>query len=511
MEKEIPKLLPVTILLTSFNRMNLLKKTIESINERTFYPFRIIIIDNASTDGSVGYLKTAKVHGKIFDHVFLPENIGQSKALNIGFTEIEKWEIGEDRPTRPSNDFVIATNEDILPPYHRPKCWLEQMIEIFEKYEEEDGLGSLAMRIQRMSRADIDESKDIIYWNKGIPAVFRLMRRSDIRQLGNEPMGRLLKWNGNTVADKLKLILKKRYGFTTHLYSDHIGFIPNKGFPEGTETFTVAANKANESSENPYPDINPLTNEPIKINCPKDAAEQKLRDEYHAKERGELVGPETTIIILTCKRYDGLKRIVDSVKANTDVLYELLVVADNDDTEAYNYCLENDINCLLSSYHRDFVAQANLGIYACKTPYFVLLSDDSEIVQSDWLSRSLKVFKERFPDSIGLLAFNDGIQNGKLFTMGMSSKKFVEEMRGHLYYPGYKHYGGDREVSRLAKEMKCYHYDDSINVVHYHPGKEKVKDETYRLSEDKFWHQDQKLKKERGKIDLLDKRNYYEY
>jgi len=96
--------------------------------------------------------------------------------------------------------------------------------------------------------------------------------------------------------------------------------------------------------------------------------------------------------------------------------------------------------------------------------------------------------------------------------MGMSSKKFVEEMRGHLYYPGYKHYKGDREVSRLARELKLYHYDDSIKVTHHHPGSVGVKDDTYKLSENKFMRHDRHIRNNRGDdFDLLKERNYYDY
>ena len=57
MVEEQQKVLPVTILMTSYNRVELLKKTIQLINERTFYPYRIVVVDNNSADGSKGVLK----------------------------------------------------------------------------------------------------------------------------------------------------------------------------------------------------------------------------------------------------------------------------------------------------------------------------------------------------------------------------------------------------------------------------------------------------------------------
>ena len=223
---------------------------------------------------------------------------------------------------------------------------------------------------------------------------------------------------------------------------------------------------------------------------------------------------EITVIILTYNRIEGLKRVVNSVIKNTnDIAYELLVIIDNNDLASYNYCIENNIKCFLSSFHRDFVAQANMAMYACETKYFVKLDDDMAVLSPDWLSFGLRIYKEKFPDNLGLLLFNDGIQNGKVFTTGISSKDFIHWFGGYMYYPEYKHYGGDREVTNIAKGIGCYYYEKDIHINHYHPSQKTAdRDSTYKLSEDKFWKQDQKLKKQRRDgINLPAERNFYLY
>lgn len=285
------KLLPISIILTSFNRVNFLKKTIEMINERTRYPFRIFVIDNNSTDGSVQYLKEAKVYGKIFEHLFLPENVGQSMALNEGFKLIEHWEA-----RRPSDDLFCTTNEDILPPAHTP-CWLERMKHLFEKYEP-DGYSGLAMRIERTSRIEIDEEKELLELHKSFPSVFRMLRRSDIRKLGDRPFGFLKHWDSHPMADKFQTVLKKKYAMTTNLYASHIGYgseqIANKGYAEGfTDYFTYAPNKTRIHIEKPYADIDPKTLIPLKINTNADFHEHKKREDYWNIETG-IQSPEET-------------------------------------------------------------------------------------------------------------------------------------------------------------------------------------------------------------------------
>ena len=262
------KILPVTILVISYNRKELLKKTIASINSRTFFPFRLIVIDNASTDGSQGMLKEMKVQGIIFDCIFMSENIGQCKALSKGFDVVEEWENNEKRMNRPSSDFIVTTQDDLLAPMLGQKnCWLKQMIEILEKNEPE--YGGIWMRIERTPRTNIDQSKDIIPGYKNFPSVFRLMRRSDIRKIEGNKFGNLRKWESNVTGENYRNIIRKKFGFTTYLYSSHIGFmLENKGFGKDVDTFTVAANKLNERFDKPYPDIDPLTNVPIKIKRP---------------------------------------------------------------------------------------------------------------------------------------------------------------------------------------------------------------------------------------------------
>ena len=189
---------------------------------------------------------------------------------------------------------------------------------------------------------------------------------------------------------------------------------------------------------------------------------------------------EITLIVLTCKRLSGLKRIINSIINKTNnILYDLLVVIDKGDVDAYKYCLENNIKCLLSSYHRDFVAQTNMAVYICETPYFVTLTDDLEIIDDTWLNMAFTTFKEKFPDDIGLLGFNDDMQGHKIFTTGMSSKAFVEKMGYNFFYPGYKHYGSDTELTILTKKLGCYHYEDSIHLLHHHRLKTGIIDDTY--------------------------------
>jgi len=275
--KPLPKLRPVPIILTTYNRLHFLKKTVEEIRKRTRWPYYLFVVSNHCTDGTKEYLKHAKVVGDIFDYLYLDENLGQSKSLNEGFFYMESWQ-----ERRPMSDEFVVTNEDIIPPDLKP-CWLERLLHTFHKFEP-DGYGALAMRIQRTSRVDIDEERDIIDGHKSCPSVYTIARRNDVRRLGGEPYGFLRHWNSHVRADKYKMILKKKFGFCTHLYADHIGFaVHNKGFNVKNieEVLTYSGpEKMKLYQEKPYPDIDPRTNIPININHGVDKPEHEKRLKY---------------------------------------------------------------------------------------------------------------------------------------------------------------------------------------------------------------------------------------
>jgi len=284
------RLLPINILLITYERINFLKKTIDAICDRTMYPYRLTVVDNASTDGTVEYLKNMKVIGKVFDVLYLPENVGQPKALNAGFDFMQSW---EDR--RPSDDFFITTQDDCIPPLLRP-CWLERLVHIMEKHEPD--YGSVCMRIERTSRLEWDEwDDDIIENHKTMPSVFRIARRSAIASTGERPFGRLLHWESHTFADTMKFKLKKKFGMATHLYASHIGYMAdNKGYVDGFTNYkTYSKERVHQGIDKPYPTIDYETNIPLSINHPYDSAEHMKRMEYWGVSTGKQSNAQVNI------------------------------------------------------------------------------------------------------------------------------------------------------------------------------------------------------------------------
>lgn len=261
----------VDIILITYQRLHFLKKILEEINNRTFYPHRLIVVDNGSTDGTKEYLKNANKIGRVGEVVFLPDNVGQLRALNEGFKLV-------------TSDYFVTTQDDLIPPDLRP-CWLERLVHLFEKHYPD--YGAICMRIQRTRRLEWNETDDIIENHKSMPSVFRIQKKSDFEQLGSNPFGTLRHWESHHYANTMRQ-LKKKFGMATQLYSDHIGFMSeNKGYTGGfANYFTYSKERVKQGEEKPYPDIDSKTNIPLKINHPVDKEEHQKRLNYWESDIG---------------------------------------------------------------------------------------------------------------------------------------------------------------------------------------------------------------------------------
>ncbi len=102
-----------SIVLITYNRLDYTKVTLNSILENTDYPYELIVIDNASSDGTQEYLNgfKDKIHKLILNH----ENLGWAKAMNQGF--------------KLATGFYFCTSDnDML----YPKGWLAKLVDLLK-------------------------------------------------------------------------------------------------------------------------------------------------------------------------------------------------------------------------------------------------------------------------------------------------------------------------------------------------------------------------------------------
>jgi GT2 family glycosyltransferase len=100
----------------SYNRLNYTKQCIEAIHEtlkNNQYPFKITVVDNGSTDGSVEYLKNLYRYDRIQNLCLNPKNVGVAKGANACWTK------------EPDAMFFLKLDNDMVA---QKQCWLDTMI-----------------------------------------------------------------------------------------------------------------------------------------------------------------------------------------------------------------------------------------------------------------------------------------------------------------------------------------------------------------------------------------------
>ncbi len=68
-----------TIIIPNYNGLNFMEPCFEALKKQTKKDYKILVVDNGSTDGSVEWLKEHNIPS-----IFLPENTGFTGAVNVG-------------------------------------------------------------------------------------------------------------------------------------------------------------------------------------------------------------------------------------------------------------------------------------------------------------------------------------------------------------------------------------------------------------------------------------------
>jgi len=101
-----------SIVILTFNQLNLTKQCFESLKKYTNVPYEIIFVDNGSTDGTKKWLKQIqKSENNRIKVIFNEKNLAFAKANNKGIRIAE-------------GDYIVLLNNDVI----LTEKWLERMI-----------------------------------------------------------------------------------------------------------------------------------------------------------------------------------------------------------------------------------------------------------------------------------------------------------------------------------------------------------------------------------------------
>lgn len=85
----------IGVVVVTFNRISKLKTSLEHINNQSLKPEVVVIVDNASTDGTGDYLArwSSECHDYIAKVITMPENRGGSGGYYAGIEEVIKYPV----------------------------------------------------------------------------------------------------------------------------------------------------------------------------------------------------------------------------------------------------------------------------------------------------------------------------------------------------------------------------------------------------------------------------------
>lgn len=109
----------VSIIITTYNRAELLKKSINSAVEQTYQNIEIIISDNASTDNTEDVVKYYMEHYKNIIYIKRKLNVGHSKNAYLTYKE------------NTNGKYIYFLHDD---DYLFDNNFIEKAVDIFEKY-----------------------------------------------------------------------------------------------------------------------------------------------------------------------------------------------------------------------------------------------------------------------------------------------------------------------------------------------------------------------------------------
>jgi len=154
------------IVIVTHNRLEFTNRTLKHLHERTRSPFRLIIVDNGSTDGTRDVLNAIPAPHKV---ILLPENKGLEVAKNVGLEQVE-------------TEFYVDSDNDILVPDLDGSDWLERLHYLINQYPR---FAAIAMRPQILVGVGaIFRSDKEVVENNVAGASMRIMRTELVRKVG---------------------------------------------------------------------------------------------------------------------------------------------------------------------------------------------------------------------------------------------------------------------------------------------------------------------------------------
>ncbi len=137
----------LTVIIPNFNGKHLLKPCLESLNIQNCV-FNVIIVDNGSSDGSIGYIKANFSNYTVIEN---SENLGFSAAVNQGILAS-------------TTDYVLLLNNDVV---LEENCILN-LLNCIEKDDKSFAVASKMLNADKITIDDVGDEYTLLGWTKKV-------------------------------------------------------------------------------------------------------------------------------------------------------------------------------------------------------------------------------------------------------------------------------------------------------------------------------------------------------
>jgi radical SAM protein with 4Fe4S-binding SPASM domain len=402
-----------SIIIPVFNKLGFTQQCLEALNANTPGElYEVIIIDNASTDGTADFLSALTGNIKVITN---KENVGFSKACNQGAEAAQ-------------GAYLLFLNNDTEP----RKGWLEPLLAILDNDSTVAAAGSrllfpdgtiqhagvliiedrklpdplVARHIYYQQPSDLPDANQLRTY-QALTAACLLIRKDSYEKAGGFDTGY---WNGYEDID-LCFKLQVNGGRLVYQPESVVVHHESKSGPERFKKVHHNINRLhdrwlgkikpdiiiNTDGTTAHTDANRIQPYVLPVDI-KSAVESRP-----SEKQTDLV----SIVILTFNQLKYTKQCVESIERNTPEPHEIIFVdnGSSDGTRNYleKYAKKNDhdhVMLILNDENKGFAGGNNQGIAQAKGKYIVLLNNDV-VVTEHWLERLIAHLKTH-PD-IGMV------------------------------------------------------------------------------------------------------------
>jgi hypothetical protein len=170
------------------------------------------------------------------------------------------------------------------------------------------------------------------------------------------------------------------------------------------------------------------------------------------------------------KFLETLTRYIDYLD---DKSTQIIVTCDNDDEsmkqeDIQSYLVSQENVGVFFGNSKTKIEAVNANLENADFDILLLASDDMIPIVTGYDTIIKEKMSEYYPDTDGVLFFNDGYQKDRLNTLCILGKKYYDRF-GYVYYPQYKSCYCDNEFMDVSNMLGKQTYFDQVIIQHQHP------------------------------------------